>query len=535
MKGILNVMVAVGLVVILGACATTSKVAPTQSGNANVETSVAEQQHKEFMKLWFQGNVEQAYAAARKENKPIFLYWGAVWCPPCNELKSQVFSQPQFQQLMSSFIPVYLDGDTEQAQVWGEKLKASGYPTVLVQLPDGKEISRISGDINIEEFADTIAGVLAAKRPLQDTVALALTGKATDDDWKILTYVSWGQLDDPQFKDAPGLKTRMTLIKKVPARLSEARAILAAGVLEDAAGASEKPADKAHRKAIDQVKKLMPTYSGYVLKDLKTKLAARRAIIYSSAAIVGWVYPKGQGRGYGVMKKRWLDAVADLSQSPEISVDNRLWTAFAPVEFFRLENAGKPVDIPLVEAVQSAVQKADADAKTLYLRHSIISGAAYMLGEVGDFAGARLLLEKEVKTTDTPWYYQSALANLEYKAGREAEALKWSQAARESAKGRATKLQWLVSDLAMVAKSKSNDRDAQLGRLAKEYYEMAFSLTDGFAGRNASTAKKVARNLADHRQAAPVRKVVETFAPQCQGLSAEGRAVCQSHFEELLK
>ena len=33
---------------------------------------------------------------------------------------------------MSGFVPVYLDGDSEAAQIWGERLKAAGYPTILV-------------------------------------------------------------------------------------------------------------------------------------------------------------------------------------------------------------------------------------------------------------------------------------------------------------------------------------------------------------------------------------------------------------------
>src|SRR5687767_5520875 len=30
--------------------------------------------------------VDAAFAQARAESKPVFLYWGAAWCPPCNQL-----------------------------------------------------------------------------------------------------------------------------------------------------------------------------------------------------------------------------------------------------------------------------------------------------------------------------------------------------------------------------------------------------------------------------------------------------------------
>ncbi|NRA45174.1 MAG: thioredoxin family protein [Oligoflexales bacterium] len=62
-----------------------------------------------FESLWFDGSIEDAFAQSQKSKKPVFLYWGAVWCPPCNELKSQVFMKPKFRNLISSVIPVYLD------------------------------------------------------------------------------------------------------------------------------------------------------------------------------------------------------------------------------------------------------------------------------------------------------------------------------------------------------------------------------------------------------------------------------------------
>ncbi|MET5116234.1 thioredoxin family protein, partial [Burkholderia pseudomallei] len=29
---------------------------------------------------WRQGDVDAAFADAKRTNKPLFLYWGAVWC-----------------------------------------------------------------------------------------------------------------------------------------------------------------------------------------------------------------------------------------------------------------------------------------------------------------------------------------------------------------------------------------------------------------------------------------------------------------------
>ena len=94
---------------------------------------------------WFQGTVEQAFAKAKSEHKPVFLYWGAVWCPPCNEIKAQVFSKPRFAELAQQAVPVYLDGDQDQSQVWGDKFRVSGYPTLLLLTKIFQTMSALTG------------------------------------------------------------------------------------------------------------------------------------------------------------------------------------------------------------------------------------------------------------------------------------------------------------------------------------------------------------------------------------------------------
>jgi hypothetical protein len=37
-------------------------------------------------------NVEPIFAQARQRNKPVFLYWGAVWCHPAIKSKRTYFA-----------------------------------------------------------------------------------------------------------------------------------------------------------------------------------------------------------------------------------------------------------------------------------------------------------------------------------------------------------------------------------------------------------------------------------------------------------
>ena len=40
---------------------------------------------------WRQGDVADAFAEAKESRRPVILYWGANWCPPCAQLKVSLF------------------------------------------------------------------------------------------------------------------------------------------------------------------------------------------------------------------------------------------------------------------------------------------------------------------------------------------------------------------------------------------------------------------------------------------------------------
>lgn len=101
-------------------------------------------------------DVDQAFRLARQSGKPVFLYWGAVWCPPCNQLQATLFSRSDFAERSQAFVSVYVDGDKPGAQKLAARFKVSGYPTMGLFKPDGSEVTRLPGEIDPERYLLTL-------------------------------------------------------------------------------------------------------------------------------------------------------------------------------------------------------------------------------------------------------------------------------------------------------------------------------------------------------------------------------------------
>ncbi|MBD3648255.1 MAG: thioredoxin family protein, partial [Pseudomonadales bacterium] len=136
------------------------------SGNVSVDTQQVEPAPVEAKEIqWFEGSVDEAFRVAEETGTPVYLYWGAVWCPPCQEIKHTVFKSTDFIALSNLFIPVYLDGDTKQAQAVGERFGVQGYPTMIVFSPRGEEITRIPGGLDISRYNSVLELSLNQMQP----------------------------------------------------------------------------------------------------------------------------------------------------------------------------------------------------------------------------------------------------------------------------------------------------------------------------------------------------------------------------------
>src|SRR4051812_43041437 len=175
---------------------------------------------------WYEGNVDAAFQAAKKSNKPVLLYWGAEWCPPCKQLKSAVFTRPDFIEKSRLFVAVHLDGDLPDAQKWGDVFRVTGYPTVVVLKPDRTEITRIAGNMDLRLYASVLDDALADVRPVTDVIARAAKGDTplSAVDCRRLAYHAFDLEDDGVFETTQ-LETAFTNAARLcPADLARERA-----------------------------------------------------------------------------------------------------------------------------------------------------------------------------------------------------------------------------------------------------------------------------------------------------------------------
>jgi thiol:disulfide interchange protein len=124
-------------------------------------------------------DIDAAFATARSESKPVFLYWGAKWCPPCNQVQATLFNRQDFIERSRAFVPVYVDGDSPGAQKLGTRFRVSGYPTMVLLKPSGEEMTRLPGEVDPSRYTELLNLGMSATRPVKAVLADALAAART--------------------------------------------------------------------------------------------------------------------------------------------------------------------------------------------------------------------------------------------------------------------------------------------------------------------------------------------------------------------
>lgn len=432
-------------------------------------------------------NVDAAFAQAKASNKPLFLYWGAIWCPPCNQVKATIFNRQEFIDKSRHFIPVYLDGDTPGAQKFASQFKVRGYPTMILFKPDGTEITRLPGEVDSERYLQVLTQALNTSLSVQETMKLALAGNKNlkDEDWSLLADYSW---DDPEQKLVPGKELVATLLKLSelsPAGLHATRLYMR-GIY---AAATTKPG-----QALPTIDKVQATEK--VLKAVADAKTARdnMDLLSNAAGEITEFLTTAKSESRNKLVRAWNIALVKLADDVTISKTDRLGAVGAQVVLASLDNA-KP-EASLQKDVQKRVGLIEQATTDAYERQSVVNAAAHALGDAGLLDDSDTLLKAELKRSHSPYYFMSTLGSNAKKRGDKVAAANWYEQAYNAAKGPATRLQWGSNYVSNLVDLAPND-DARIEKAVQNVFSEAAKVDNAFYERNRAYLEKMGKKLTD--------------------------------------
>lgn len=125
-------------------------------------------------KDWIVDNVEKAFKTAKTKNRPLFIDFYGIWCPPCNVMDETFFKTEKFNPYKNRFVFLKLDVDKSTSWNLKQKYKVKGYPTYVLATSTGEEIHRVVGSSNVAAFASQIDLALKYKNlSLEKRIAMA--------------------------------------------------------------------------------------------------------------------------------------------------------------------------------------------------------------------------------------------------------------------------------------------------------------------------------------------------------------------------
>ena len=472
--------------------------------------------------------VDAAFARARAEKKPVFLYWGATWCPPCNQVKATIFSRAGFIERSRAFVPVYVDGDRPGAQKVGARFAVSGYPTMVLFSPEGRELVRLPGEVEPERYQDVLSLGLVAKRPAKAVLADAIAGKAlTTTEWRLLAFHAWDV--DPDLGAAATLpKTLASLATHAEASTTAEPAVatrirLKAIAARDSKAGIAPPAERARLDA--------------VLADPRAARAQADVLLNAASELVRDASAAGSPERSALLAA-YDAALARFAADATLSRADRIGAGIARVDLARLDEApprkGEPEPTPrlnaqLVADVRDLAARLDRETTDRYERQAVVTAAAYLLQRAGLGAQSDALLEANLTRSHSPYYLMSGLAGNARKRGDAAAALDWSGRAYATSVGPATRLQWGTSYLGTRLELAPAE-EAPIEALVAELWRDAFpaQAADDAHARSARSLERIGERLrawnAAGAHAASMRRVEAAVDAVC---AAGGRPIAE--------
>lgn len=458
---------------------------------------------------WFKGDVDSAFAKAKAENKPVFLYWGAVWCPACNQVKATIFNRQTFIDRSRFFVPVYIDGDSPGAQKLGARFKVRGYPSMILFRPDGSEVTRLPGEVDSERYMRALALAMNATHSVKDLLQSAQKepSKLRADDWRLLSFHSW-DTDQQLVSEQDLAATLQALATACPPGDNATRLNLLAWV----ANANAKPASAAKIDKESALERLIKILGDQRMThdnlDILINYASELTEFLSTAAT------------RDTLLKAWQPALERLSTDSTLSKTDRISALAAKVGLARLITPTGALDPALVKTVRERVAETDRTTTNVFERQAVISAAAHTLTVTGLLDDSDALLKAELKRSHSPFYYMSSLAQNAEQRNDKAGAIAWYEQAYQGAKGPATRLQWGGALLRGLLRL-SPDDETKIENVSQSVFTELASTPDAFYDRNSKQLARLGTQFVEWNKTGKHDKLMQRIQAQIKDLCAK--------------
>ena len=470
-------------------------------------------------------DIDRAFTQAKAEKKPVLLYWGAKWCPPCNQLKATLFNRADFIEQSKAFVAVGIDGDAPGAQKLGTRFKVRGYPTLILFSPAGQEITRLPGEADAAQVMKVLQLGLSSGRPVKAVLADARAGrKLNANEWRLLGFYGW-ETDEQQLLPAAERPATLAQLAKASEGADAETAtrlwLKSIGALAD--GKAADPAQLPRLRA--------------VLGDAAQARAQMDVLTNEAPDLVKALTPAA-GEPRRQLVAEFDAALKRLNADATLSRADRLNALQGRIELARLDTAKdephpKTVPAALQAEAREQANKANREITDGYERQAVITQAAYLLGRAGLWQDSDELLKSALARSHSPYYLMSQLGGNAKKQGRKADALRWYEEAFNKSEGPATRLQWGSNYLGALVELSPQDTP-RIEQAAAQLFSEAAKDPGAFYERSERSLKKVATLLADWNkspaQAAAVGRLKAQLDGVCgklDGSDAKARSACE--------
>lgn len=477
-------------------------------------------------------------AESSRRTWPMLVYFGAAWCAPCKVLETQVFNQPEVRRAMDRLIPVYVDGDRDNASALMERFKVVVFPTLLVIDVDGREKGRFVGSSEKAEMLAFLRTSTAPETPASLLEAFVAGKTLTAGQWQMLSGIYVLDAGTAKFIDEDAsralalkrdnLSKALAAARKDPALPDTVEWVLGVKLLLlDATG--DKPKDRIpeHHAAL-----------AAVLDQPGLQVLLRQELIEYAEAFLDYLEPEA-GDARTTLARRLVTALEHLYTHPDTTPAWKL--AILDTELALLPMASDDRDADktrFAERVEAELSKADTPAKRL----AVAQTAARILRMTGRELRGEAVLRETLEASPEAYYLLSTLAAYaKLRGDMEAHLSLSEQAYRRSlrhAPGIAQGAAWVSSLIA------SSPTDAErIASATGEVLQRAAAEGDAYLAWGGETMKRMANDLGMWMTtgampgASVASRIAADFKALCRSLNTDAVQVqaCEGDVARLAK